>query len=239
MEHDKGYGQYCPIAVCAEVVAERWTPLVLRALFCGAERFNDIQDSVPRMSPALLSRRLKELEHAGIVARTPAERGRGMTYRLTEAGAELFPVLDRMGAWAQRWLRREITSDRNLDSDVLMWELRRKALNAGRRVEGRRVACFQLDGQPADRRYYWLVFEGDDVDICHRDPGHEVDLWIGASMRTLVEIWLGHRRLDPALDDGSLRLDGSPAEIAAFREWFDLSHFAAVGDEIRAAGAAA
>lgn len=76
------------------------------------------------MSPALLSRRLKELEHARIIDRTPTGNGRGNEYRLTEAGSELFPVLDAMGTWSQRWLRREITSPRNLDPDVLMWEIR-------------------------------------------------------------------------------------------------------------------
>lgn len=234
MTETKGYGQYCPIAIAAEVVAERWTPLVLRGLFCGATRFNDIQDSVPRMSPALLSRRLKELEYARIVERRPSASGRGSEYHLTTAGEELFPVLDRMGVWAQKWLRREITRDENLDPDVLMWEIRRAALNAGRPAERRRVVRFQLDGVPAAKRLYWLVFEHDDVDICVRDPGHEVDLWIAAHLRTLVEVWLGHRTLAGTLEDGSLRLDGDRAEQDAFREWFALSHFAESG----AAGAA-
>jgi len=230
MTEKKGYGQYCPIAIAAEVVAERWTPLVLRGLFCGATRFNEIQASVPRMSSALLSRRLKELEYANIVERLPGAKGRGSEYRLTPAGEELFPVLDRMGVWAQKWLRREITRDENLDPDILMWELRRAALNAGRRVARRRVARFQLDGVPIARRFYWLVFEPEDVDICVRDPGYEIDVWIHASMRTLIEIWLGHRTLSGALDDGSLRLDGSPSECEAFREWFALSHFALTGN---------
>ena len=226
MPEAKGYGQYCPIAVAAEVLAERWTPLVLRGLFCGATRFNDIQASVPRMSSALLSRRLKELEYANIIERVPAAGGRGGESRLTPAGQELFPVLDRMGAWAQKWLRREITTDKNLDPDILMWELRRSALAAERRVEQRRVVRFQLDGVPVAKRLYWLVFEPEDVDICIRDPGYEVDLWVTAGMRALVEVWLGHRTLTSALDDESLCLDGSPAEVSAFRQWFCLSHFA-------------
>jgi DNA-binding HxlR family transcriptional regulator len=229
MAQTKGYGQYCPIAVAAEVMAERWTPLVLRGLFCGATRFNDIQASVPRMSSALLSRRLKELEFAGIIERVATAKGRGHDYALTEAGQELFPVLDTMGAWAQKWLRREITDQRNLDPDVLMWELRRAALEAERRVEKRRVAQFQLDGVPVAKRFYWLVFEPDDVDICVRDPGYEVDIWIRASLRTLIEIWLGHGTLSRALEDGNLELDGTKAEIKAFRDWFCLSHFAPAG----------
>lgn len=225
----KGYGQFCPIAIAAEIVAERWTPLVLRALFCGATRYNEIRDGVPRMSTALLSRRLKELEQAGVLMRVADEGGRGAAYRLTEAGRELFPVLEAMGFWAQKWLRREITSARNLDPDVLMWEVRRMALRSGSRVARRRVAEFKLDGAPVERRFYWLVFEPDDVDICVRDPGHPVDLWIEASLRALVEIWLGHRGLDATIADGSIRIDGAAEERAAFRDWFRLSHFARAG----------
>lgn len=231
----KGYGQYCPIAVAAEVMAERWTPLVLRGLFCGAERFNEIQDSVPRMSSALLSRRLKELEQAKIIRRVPDPQGRGASYRLTQAGEEIFPVLEHMGCWAQKWLRRDITRDENLDPDVLMWELRQNFVMGSEHVEGRRVACFQLDGVPVARRFYWLVFEGDDVDICTKDPGHKVDLWIFASMKILIEIWLGHIPLSVALEDGRLRLEGPRKEVAAFRKWFCLSHFAAEGRRLNRA----
>ncbi|ANK82007.1 MAG: hypothetical protein TEF_15325 [Rhizobiales bacterium NRL2] len=237
MSGKKGYGQYCPIAIAAEVMAGRWTPLVLRGLFCGATRFNDIQASVPRMSPALLSRRLKELEAANIVEKRPVpEGGRSHDYRLTPAGEELFPVLDRMGAWAQKWLRREITQEANLDPDLLMWELRQSALIADRDVEPRRVVRFHLEGVPAARRFYWLVFEGPEVDMCVRDPGFEVDLWIHAHIRTLVEIWLGHRTIAAARNTGDLELEGDRAEIAAFGEWYALSHFAPAGRQTPATG---
>jgi len=225
------YGQYCPIAIAAEVMAERWTPLVLRGLFCGATRFNDIQASVPRMSSSLLSRRLKELEYANIIERKPSAGGRGGEYRLTEAGHELFPVLDAMGVWAQKWLRREITRDENLDPDVLMWEVRRMAINAGDAADDR-VVEFRLDGVPTDRRRYWLVFEAGDIDICVQDPGHEVDLWVEVHMRTLVEIWLGFDTLAAAGREGRLRLEGSRAERDAFKRWFHLSHFAPSGQEL-------
>lgn len=231
------YGQYCPIAIAAEVMAERWTPLVLRGLFCGASRFNDIQASVPRMSSALLARRLKELEAAGILEKRPTRTGKGHEYALTASGRELFPALDAMGVWAQTWLRREITRDDNLDPDVLMWEVRRMALNAGERADERRVVEFTLEGVPAEKRFYWLVFEKGDIDICVQDPGHEIDLWVEAHIRTLIEIWLGFDTLTAALEAGRLLLDGARAEQDAFRRWFHLSHFAASGQRIGGAGA--
>jgi len=229
MTETQGYGQFCPISVAAEVVAERWTPLLLRAFFCGAARFSEIQDSVPRMSSALLSRRLKELEHAGIITKSPSQTGRGNVYELTEAGQELFPVLDKMGLWAQKWLRREITDSKNLDPDAMFWELRQSIMTNHNHIEGRRVVEFQLSGMPSSRRFYWLVFDGPEVDICVKNPGHEIDLWVTASMRALVEIWLGHRSLSEALDDESLRLDGNNREIATFSTWFVGSPFAKYG----------
>jgi DNA-binding MarR family transcriptional regulator len=180
------------------------------------------------MSTALLSSRLKELEYAKIIEQIPSQT-RGKAYRLTEAGQELFAVLDQMGTWAQRWLRRDITSDENLDPDILMWELRQVSLRAERKVEKRRVVQFQLSGVPIAKRSYWLVFEPEDTDICVRDPGHEVDLWVSAHMRTLVEVWLGHKTISAARGDESLRLEGDRAEIKAFVDWFALSHFATSG----------
>ena len=204
-------------------MAERWTPLVLRAFFCGATRYNDIQASVPRMSSALLSRRLKELEYANIIHRQPASSGRGHEYHLTEAGTQLWPVLDQMGVWAQTWLRREITSDKNLDPDEFMWEVRRSILGQNIELKSRKVVNFKINGVPVAKRFYWLVIEPDDVEVCMKDPGYEVDLWITATMRTFVELWLGHRTIPAALNDESLQLDGSPSEIATFRDWFILS----------------
>jgi DNA-binding HxlR family transcriptional regulator len=125
MAESKGYGQFCPVAQAAQVLAERWTPLVVRELICGSVRFNDLQRGVPRMSSSLLSRRLKELEYAGIVERRPAAKGRGSEYHLTDAGRELFPIVEGMGLWAQRWLRRELVAEENLDPDLLMWDIRR------------------------------------------------------------------------------------------------------------------
>lgn len=225
MSERRGYGQHCPIAIAAEVVAERWTPLLVRALCVGATHFNEIHESVPRMSSALLSKRLRELERAGVIHRTKSAGCRG-EYRLTEAGEALFPVLEAMGFWAQRWLKRDILREKNLDPFILMWEIRRHWRSSGRDLAVRRVVHFHLDGAPVAKRLFWLVFEPHDIDICTRDPGFEIDLWVTASLCTLVEIWLGHRSLRAAIDDGALRLDGSATERKDFRKWFALSHFA-------------
>ncbi len=124
MAREKGYGQFCPVARAAELLTERWVPLIVRELLSGSVRFNDLQRGVPRMSPALLSKRLKELEHGGIIESRPAPSGRGSEYHLTKAGAELSPILEGMGLWAQRWVRDDLVESENLDPDLLMWDIR-------------------------------------------------------------------------------------------------------------------
>jgi DNA-binding HxlR family transcriptional regulator len=109
----QGYGQFCPIARAAELLTTRWTPLVVRELYFGGTRYSDLRRGLPRMSSALLSQRLKELEHNGIVRCERIEGGPGNTYRLTEAGLALFSVLESMGRWAQAHSRGDMTRDEN------------------------------------------------------------------------------------------------------------------------------
>jgi DNA-binding HxlR family transcriptional regulator len=228
MGENRGYGQFCPVALAAEVLTERWTPLVIRELLLGSVRFNDLQRGVPRMSSSLLARRLKELQHAGIIERRRGARA-GAEYHLTPAGRELFPIIEKMGLWAQRWLRHELVDAANLDPDLLMWDIRRTVVSQVRPDEHRYVAQFQLSGVPASRRRYWLVFEHGHVDLCYKHPGFEIDLFVEAGLRVLTEIWLGHTTIDHALGEDRLRLDGSRRDIAAFRSWFALSPFARAG----------
>ena len=228
MAEKRGYGQFCPIALAAEVLAERWMPLVIRELLCGSVRFNDLQRGVPRMSSALLARRLKELQFAGIIDRRRGEGG-GFEYHLTAAGRELFPVVEGMGLWAQRWLRHDLVNTANLDPDLLMWDIRRNVANQPRPSDRRYVTEFQLSGVPVSRRRYWLVFEEGAVDLCYRNPGFDVNLFVEANLRALTQVWLGHTGIDQAVRDGSLRLDGSRRDTGAFRSWFALSMFAAAG----------
>ena len=98
------YGQFCPIAKAAEILAERWMPLVIHELLAGSTHFSDIHRGVPLMSPTLLSHRLKELERAGLVEPQPVGVKR-REWRLTEAGLALGPVIHQMGEWGFSTLR--------------------------------------------------------------------------------------------------------------------------------------
>jgi DNA-binding HxlR family transcriptional regulator len=227
MRQTKGYGQFCPVALAAEVLTERWNPLLIRELLMGSVRFNDLQRGVPRMSSALLAQRLKSLQFTGIVER---RRGAsGWEYHLTAAGRELFPLVEGMGLWAQRWLRHRLVETPNLDPDLLMWDIRRVVASRAPSRERRHVVAFLLFGVPISRRRYWLVFDRNAVDLCYKDPGFAVDLTIEARLRILTAVWMGHLNLGEALRDGRLRLDGPRRDVAAFRSWFTLSPFARAG----------
>jgi DNA-binding HxlR family transcriptional regulator len=102
------YGQFCPISKAAEVFCGRWTPLILRDLGKGVSRFSELQRGVARVSPTLLSRRLRELEAEGLVERRRSDSGRGWTYHLTAPGQDLIPLVHALGVWGQRWSRREL-----------------------------------------------------------------------------------------------------------------------------------
>ena len=229
MARDKGYGQFCPVAMAAEILAERWTPLVVRELLCGSKRFNDLQRGVPRMSSALLSRRLKELEHSGIVDRQPAPEGRGSIYQLTQAGQELLPILLGMGNWAQRWKRDKLVDDDKLDPDLLMWDMHRRIDISAIPQDRRFVIQFQFAGMPAKRRLYWMMFERGEIDVCMKNPGFEIDLYVNSPMRSMARIWLGHESMDAALRNDELQLDGSPKDIKLFKSCLELSVFAEAG----------
>ncbi|MEZ5798385.1 MAG: helix-turn-helix domain-containing protein [Paracoccaceae bacterium] len=112
MSERGSYGQFCPVSMAAEVFCTRWTALVLREMLAGSTRFTDLRRGVPKMSPTLLSKRLKELEAAGVVT-TVARADGNLDYRLTEAGEELRPLVMQLGQWGQRVESR--VSLRNLD----------------------------------------------------------------------------------------------------------------------------
>jgi DNA-binding HxlR family transcriptional regulator len=215
------YGQFCPVSVASEIFAERWTPLVLRELILGSTRFNDIHRGVPRMSRALLARRLRELERVGVVKRN----GDG-DYRLTPCGEEFQDIIVGLGKWGQRWTSR-VDRDK-LDSVLLMWDMRRR-IAQDRLPEERVTVQFDYRGvPPRQRRSFWLVLQRNDVDVCTKDPGFEVQLFIDAELAAFTRVWLGDLTFAQAQLNGSIRLSGERRWARAFPSWLLLSSLAEV-----------
>jgi DNA-binding HxlR family transcriptional regulator len=212
----EGYGQFCPVSKAAEVICQRWTPLILRELLVGSTRFNEIRRGVPTCSPALLSKRLKELERAGVVEREVSDNAR--SYRLTDAGRDLWPVVLGLGEWGQRWARSNYRAD-ELDPGLLLWDVRRNLQPGGL---GGQLATIQFvfPTLPTERRFYWLVVDARDVDLCLIDPGREVDVSVEADLRTLTEVWMGDADFADALADGRIVLRGPTRLTRRIPGWF-------------------
>jgi len=214
-----GYGQFCPIAQAAEVLTERWTPLVIREIaLTGSRRFNDIQRGVPLMSSSLLTKRLRQLERAGIIERRPRPQGTASEYHLTPAGQELAPVVAQMGIWSERWLRRPIFEE-TPDTGLLMWWMR-GTVKSDALPPGRTVIHFRFPDAPAKLRYFWLVCP--DADLCLTDPGFGVDVTVTGSAKTVTAVWMGDLVLGSALKSGAIELDGPSHLVRSFAGWFGL-----------------
>ena len=220
-----GYRQFCPVAMAAEILCTRWTILILREFVVGSTRFNDLRRGVPKMSPTLLSQRLKELEAAGVIARREVKTEKGVyEYCLTEAGRELRAVVEAMGLWGQRWIEARL-SLKNLDPSLLMWDMRRN-LNPTPLPDRRTVIHFLFRGLPAATRAYWLVVEPPGaVDLCSTDPGFDVDLYVSTDLRTMTAIWMGLTTV--AKEAEKITLTGNRDIAGKMQTWLGLSPFAA------------
>lgn len=224
----RSYKQFCPVAKAAEILAERWTPLIIREMLMGSHRFNELEAGLPGIPRSLLVKRLRTLEMAGLVEHR-ASNGRS-EYYLTAAGQELMPVIEGMGEWGQRWVNQEI-GPQDLDPRLLMWDMRRRIHLD--RLPGRRVvARFDFRGDRRDT--IWLVLERPEPSVCFHDPGYEVDLLVTADTVALHRVWIGRLDLADAIRDGSISLDGSRELTRAFPRWLALSSFAGIPPADRA-----
>lgn len=219
------YRQYCPVAMAAEVLCTRWTIVLLRELVAGSTRFNDLRRGVPRMSSALLSQRLRDLEAAGIIRRVAAKEAGVFEYRLTERGRDVAPIVEALGFWGQRWIESE-PSLQNLDVVLLMWDMRR-SLNPKPMPDRRCVIQIQYPKLPPTERLWWLVVEPQTaVDLCSVDPGFDVDLYVTTDLRTMTAIWMGLDTVRAAQADERMMLTGDRQLAADMQTWLGLSHFA-------------
>ncbi len=229
MNERAGYGQFCPVSMAAELVCTRWTALILREFLLGSTRFNDLRRGVPRMSPTLLSKRLKELEEAGVIASVDLGSG-GSEYRLTPMGRDLQPLITGLGEWGHRWIESRL-SLKNLDPSLLMWDMRRN-LRPAPLPDRRCTIQFLYPELVEGDRTWWLVIEEGAVDLCKIDPGFDVDLTITGSLRSMTSVWMGITSLGEERSAGRLTIDGDKAIARTINGWLGLSHFAALPRQV-------
>lgn len=219
------YGQFCPVARAAEIITARWTPLLLRELLAGGTKFNELRNGVPLMSPSLLSKRLRELETAGIIRRERPAKGRGWDYFITDSGKELAPLIETLGIWGQKFILSEF-ENYELDPTLLMWDIQRRVDHDYFPKEGEFTACFTLRGAPRERKTWWIVINDRQVDLCVQDPGREVNLYVDAALKPLTDVWMGRLGIDQARRQKDVVLNGESRYVKSFAQWFLLSPFA-------------
>ena len=217
------YGQFCPVAKAAELLGERWTLLIVRELVVGATRFSELQNALSRASPTIIAKRLKQLQADGLVERYKAGDSERQEYRLTAAGRALEPLIVSLGTWSAEWITRRIAVD-ELDEYLLMTDVQRR-IAVDELPAQRAVIRWHYGGKLA-RPDWWLVIDGDEIDLCDTDPGREVDLNISTTLRCMTEIWMGYRTLNDARRSGRLRCVGSRAIERSMHRWLGYSLFA-------------
>ncbi len=210
------YRQYCPIARGSEIMAERWTPLIVRNLLWGATTFTDIANGVPTMSRSMLVRRLGQLEANGIIERRRRNGGRGSDYLLTEAGRGLAPVIDALGAWAMRWL--DVTDEHD-DPGFALWAWARFHIVEDRLPDRRTVVAFDFVEERSGHRFFWLLIDGGEAEVCHSDPGGDVDVTVVARSEPFVRWHIGERSWTALLRSGDLTVSGDRGLARALPRW--------------------
>jgi hypothetical protein len=178
------------------------------------------------MSPTLLSKRLDELEEAGVITSLKGTSG-SREYSLTAAGEELRPIIMGIGAWGQRWVESALSLN-NLDPELLIWDMHR-GLNIDPLPSRRTCLQFVFNNLPEDRQNYWLVADPQSgVEACYKDPGYEIDLFAECSLRTMTAIWMGLDTVNRAEIDGRMVLTGRREVVSRMQEWLGLSPFSTV-----------
>jgi DNA-binding HxlR family transcriptional regulator len=214
------YLQICPVSLASEVIAERWTPLILREIVLfDRHHFNEIQRGVGRISQSLLAQRLRTLEAAGVIERRPNRFGRGWEYHPTPAGAELETVLNQLGIWAQHWVE---LKQEHCDPAYLMTTVY-DLLRLDRLPTAPTTIRFEFTVDP---KIYWLVTGGERPELCYYDPGRETDLVVSVDEQEFAKVILGRARYEDAVRSGQIKLAGSPDLVRAFPTWLYPSRFA-------------
>ena len=216
------YKQYCPVARASEILADRWTPLIVRELMLGSHRFNEIERGLPGISRSLLASRLRDLEEVGVVERLPSAQPKVTAYHLSEAGRDLKTVIETLGAWGVRWAFGE-PSPEELDAGLLIWRIHQR-INRELLPERRTVVEFDFTG--ANGRRVWLLLERREVSVCVTPPGFDSDLIVRADLAFFYGVWFGQVGYDAAIRCGSVVVEGIPTLAKQLPRWLMWSPMA-------------
>ncbi|MGY1671123.1 winged helix-turn-helix transcriptional regulator [Geodermatophilus sp. SYSU D00710] len=216
-----GYGQYCPLALGAEVFAQRWTPIIVRNLALGCVHFGDILEGAPGLSRSVLAQRLHTLERDGVVERRRS--GRTTEYTLTRMGRELDDVCAALGRWGARW--REVAPGDH-DPYLALWILAR-LIDPASLPRPRVVVRFDVRRSRAPH-HLWLLLDRTGNEVCVETPGFPDDGVVATDVASLVRWCAGRLGLAAALESRQMVLAGPPWLERELTRWGGLSPYAGV-----------
>ncbi|MFI6481383.1 winged helix-turn-helix transcriptional regulator [Nonomuraea sp. NPDC050663] len=212
----RNYNQYCATARTLDLVGERWTLLLVRELLTGPKRFSDLQHSLRGLGTGLLAARMKHLEREGLAhkitlpppARTPA-------YALTQAGADLEPVVMALARWGLTWAMDEPREQ--------------ESFHPGWAVLGLK-ACFDADAAAGLRALYEFrveeeVFHArvDDgtIETVH-GPAQHPDAVITAGRDAFRDLAASRTTLEEAIGSGAVSATGDGEALRRLHGLFRL-----------------
>lgn len=220
---------HCPAYKAAELLGDKWTLLIVRAMMLGASRYSDFSAAIPRISPSVLSGRLKQLCENGLAVRKGGT-GQQASYHLTPSGREVRPMIFFLARWGLKWAQRNIRVD-SVDVAGAMWDFHR-TLGLSELPDGETVLSFTLTDLERHNRW-WIVIDGSAVDLCDQDPAKNVDLYVHAPLQSLIDIWVGEKTLDEEIADERVSLTGDVQLARTANLWFPKSP---IKDNSRATG---
>lgn len=218
------YGEACPISRASQVLCERWTLQIIREMFLGASRFSEFQKYLPKISPSLLTSRLKMLVDNGIAIRKRTPEKRGYEYHLTPAGKQLKPVLDSIGTWGMQWVFDSL-NDVQMDIATLTRDIA-VMIDTDHLPDCNMVFQFTfVDGSNSPEKRFVLIQDGK-RESCAENPGYDVDLYFRSTLRDLSAVWWGETTIIAAIESGRVKVTGSPSLARNISRWFPHSAFA-------------
>jgi DNA-binding HxlR family transcriptional regulator len=219
------YGQFCPISKAVEILGDKWTLLIVRELLMGGRRYSELQRGLSQISPTILSKRLDSLSRYGLVMKKKIPNQKGYEYFPTKSCSELLPIIKSLGDWGMRWAQANLT-EKDYDVELLMLYLQR-SVNPENLVGDETVIRFKFT-DIKEFPDWWMVVEGNKVDLCTNDPGKEVDVYFTTTVRTMVDVWMGWSTYRKAIAQDALKLVGPKALINNVGAWMEDSVFADV-----------
>ena len=216
------YGQFCPVAKATEIIGEKWTVLIIRELLMGGSRFNELQRGLSLISPTLLSKRLDTLVEKGLVVKKRIPGQKGYEYFPTDSCQQLLPIIRQLGDWGMEWARSNL-SEKDYDVEFLMLYLKR-SIDTAQLVGHETIIRFKFTDFSSVPDW-WMVITGDEIDLCDKDPGKNVDIYFTTTVKTMADIWMGKGSYQQSIKTGDLTVVGDKYLINSITRWMKNSIF--------------